>query len=115
MLVLNAERYIGKTKEEILNSCKGQIGNNPSFDTKLELNMISLWFLTDDNGKIDDIDEARSLNNIFTNPLERAGKEANALDSNPLVEGTAFIGKAIGYTFKTAAYEIAGAIGALFQ
>ena len=29
--------------------------------------MISLWFLTDDNGKIDDIDEARSLNNIFAN------------------------------------------------
>ena len=115
MLVPNAEHYIGKTKEEIFNSCKGQIGNNPSFDDKLILNMISLWFLTDNNGKIDNIDEAKSLNNVFADPFERAGKEVSALDSNILFEGLVFGGKSLGYLLKTTAYAIAGAVGAVFQ
>ena len=93
MLVPNAEHYIGKTKEEIFNSCKGQTGNNPSFEDRLILNMISLWFLTDNNGKIDNIDEAKSLNNVFANPIESAGKEANVLDCNVIFEGLAFGGK----------------------
>ena len=115
MLTPEVKYYIGKTKEEILTDLKAQVGPNLSFDNKMTLNMISLWFLTDNNGKIDNIEEAKSLDSVFADPIERAGKEANALESNSLFEGLAFFGKTVAYLGRLTAYEIGGAIGALFQ